>query len=222
MKFSFTFFFLLLLAIISKHAHSQSRVDAALLKLDSVSQDIPNVKSWIFVPATGKWDGDGGIPKFVRWAVFTHKGQKYHAFIYRKISGFYKYPHIKEGYTNTFYANFIIFKEKEFQDIINKLNNKSGKNINIKSYNNGSVFISAIDSFNEATGDVFLKALTDVMNKSIFSKRNEIFPLNSQTVDGVDVVRFGMPANPETEDYSIKTAYYEAPFSDFINTMIMK
>jgi hypothetical protein len=213
----------LFVALISTFSFSQlraqSRVNATVLQIDSVSKDMLNVKRWRLMP-TGKWE-DVMPPKFLRWGTFKRKGQNYHIFIYPGISGHYKYPDAKLVWITDYTTRFVVFNQKEYDGILGKLNQKSGKNLYFRSADNGAVLSTENGGGNKDEEDDFLKNLTEVMDQSRILKSNLVFAMNSQKVDGVEVIRFSIPVETQYMPYLLKDDYNEVPFADFIAAMKM-
>ena len=117
--------------------------------------------------------------------------------IHRIVTGHNRYPALKADWIPEYQAGFIVFKEKDYFDILKKLGEKKGKNLNFRSADNGYTIITEQTDANNVVDDNFLKAVTDVLDESRILKENQVFALNSQLVDGVEVVRFVTPVDPK-------------------------
>ncbi|MVN90380.1 hypothetical protein [Mucilaginibacter aquatilis] len=216
------FITIILLSVLTFDLKAQKREDVTTIKFDSLSTNLPGVKRWIQLPSTGKWSDDGKVPAFIRWATFQFNNQKYYALIYEEISGYYKYPTIQRDWITVSSVDYAVFTASEYQNLLEKLSKKSGKNILVRTANNGSVAGHLGMKANEMITDELYQSISEVLKQSRMSKTNKVFAINSQVIDGKDIVRFLRPVDGTYTSGLLKNDYYEVSYSDFINTMHMQ
>jgi hypothetical protein len=177
--------------------------------------------------------------KWLQFSIVERNGNKYYVFLYEKLSGKYKYPNIQQDWETETQTHFFIITESEFKEFkdffsnnlmhknaqfhiwdlgnnvrrLGSLNN--GKTIQLKSKMNG--FIT--DSY-KVLGGEHLYNEENLLSKirNVIDKPNYLelcFTLNSQFIDGSNVIRFRLPESCYSTGENIKTKYFEVLNEDF-------
>lgn len=211
---------------------AQIRENKVIGTFDSESQKLTEATGWAQSSETGKWIENKNViseepcPSFwishvsqnFKWIQFKtlyHNEKKFYIFVYESLRGEYKYPNIREDWEAYLRTYFFILTAEQYGEIKTKIDFKSGENIEISSKMTGYItnnykILNGEYLYNEEN---LLLKITMTIEKPRYSE--SCLVINSQTTDGVDVVRFRLPEGCYYAGKLMKTAYFEVKISDF-------
>jgi hypothetical protein len=217
---------------------AQSRENKVNLKFDSKSEKLTTAVGWKLNKETGKWIDnknvieDRACPaywvsyisqnfKWIQFSTIKHNGVDLYVLLYERQGGAYKYPNIKENWEPNTQTHFLVIDSTEYKKLQDAINNKEAKDIKISSKISGSMsdrfkILGGEHLYNEEN---LLAKITIALEKTGYSET--CFIINSQKVDGVDVVRFRLPESCYSAEKDMKEAYFEAKLEEF-NKILLK
>jgi hypothetical protein len=217
---------------------AQSRIDKINLKFDSNSEKITNASGWKVNKETGKWIENKNviddkvckaywvsyIPQNFKWIQISkikHNGINLFVLLHERQGGEYKYPNIRENWEPNTQTHFFVIDSVEYKKIQNAVNNKEAKDIKISS----KIFGSMSDRYKILGGEHLyneenlLAKITKAIEKPSYIEN--CFIINSQKLDGIDVVRYRLPETCYATEKEMKEAYFESKLEDF-NQIFLK
>ena len=151
-------------------------------------------------------------------------GQTYIALVSEVLGGHYKYPNIKEDWQSEKITKWLIVTEDEYSKFKTDLTALSGQEIVLQSKKNDKLsnYYNILGGDKSYTEENILKLITASIRKDNYS--SEGYKFNSQTVDGLDVVRFRLQKYYYQSSYStsndLEKQYFEMNLSDFLKILI--
>jgi hypothetical protein len=226
-----------LVAFATFNSNAQRRENKETVQFSSKSKKLTEATGWEQNKETGKWIENKNVIynskcpsywvshvsqnfKWIQFATITNGGQKYYVFLYEQLGGEYKYPNIQKDWEEDKRTCFFILTPTEYENLKKQIDLKTGENIKIKSKISGYIsdrykILGGEHLYNEEN---LLAKITNAIEKPGFSET--CFVLNSQVVDGQEVVRFILPESCYfVEDY-MKTKYFEVKATDFKTILI--
>lgn len=215
-----------LFAFATFNSNAQSRENKETVQFSSKSEKLTEATGWEQNKETGKWIENKNVIddikcpsylvshisqnfKWMQFATITNGGQKYYVFLYERLGGEYKYPNIQEDWEADKRTYFFILTPTKYENIKKQIDLKSGVNIKVISKMSGyfSDRLNILGGEHLYNDENLLAKITNTMEKPGYSET--CFILNSQVVDGKEVVRFRLPESCYfAEDY-MKTKYFE-------------
>jgi len=221
-----------LFAFATFNSNAQSRENKKIVQFSSKSEKLTEATGWEQNKETGKWIenknviADRKCPSYwvsqasqsfswMQFATITNGQTEYYVFLYERLGGEYKYPNIREDWETDLRTYFFILTPTEYENIKTQIDLKSGENIKVTS-NKSSHISDRYKSLGEEhlyNNENLLAKITNTIEDTGISETS--FILNSQVIDGQEVVRFRLPEIVfSSEDY-IKTKYFEVKSTDF-------
>jgi len=202
---------------------SQSRKNTEIIsKFIKKSEKIDKCMGWALDGWTGRWDSvKNDIPKrtdqnfnWFQMAKVQYKNLYYYALLFEKYDYYYKYPALQLDMYSIIHLHFFIFSADQYANIKKVVLNKEAKDYS---------FPSVYDSWSEMINNDSIKtdenALFILDSDFNFYSKNKIdlknakkFILNSQFVDGQNIVRFVFPTY---DNVDLKKEYFEISQSKF-------
>lgn len=227
---------LLLMAVILTatifNVAAQSRENKTIATFNSESQKLTAATGWAQNNETGKWIenknviDDRDCPsywishvsqnfKWIQFKTLIQNGNKYYIFLYESLRGEYKYPNIQEDWETDLRTYFFILTAEQYDEIKTKIDLKTGENIKLTTKMTGYItdkykILKGEHLYNEEN---LLAKITKTIEQPSYTE--SCFVINSQTTDGVDIVRFRLPESCYFAEKSMKTEYFEVKISDF-------
>lgn len=216
---------------------AQSRSNKVNLKFESKSEKLISAVGWKLNKETGKWIQNKNviedricsqylmsyIPQNFKWIQFSkikHNGIDIFVLVYEKLGGSYKYPNIKENWETNTQTHFFVIDTTEYNKLQNTLNNKKGIDVKISS----KVFGLISDKYKILGGEHLYNEENLLAKITNMLEQNEYYEscliINSQVVDGIDVVRFRLPESCNSSEKDFKEAYFETRFEEFTKILI--
>ena len=228
---------LFLVIIFVVNTNAQSRTNRTLLEFKTKSKKLTSAIGWEKNTQTGKWIENKNvisenipssswishIPQNFKWlqiAKVTKNENDYYIFIYEKKAGIYRYPSIQEGWVSDKRTYFFILHSYQYRDIKAQIEMKTGENIEITSGMRGYISdmfttLGGADAYSEEN---LLAKITDVIETP--SSYEHCFIMNSQTTDGIDILRFRLPEPCYRAAKKIELKYFEINISKFQTILI--
>ena len=222
----------ILLTFFSVAVIAQSRENRENAEFDEKSEKLKSATGWALNGETGKWVENANVIydrkcekywkshttnfKWIQFATVKYNGKEYYVFLYEGLTGSYRYPNIKQDWETGKITGFSIFDSTDYTDLKEKIALKNGDNIILTSKIHGYItdrfkILGGEHSYNEKN---LLAKITTAINEGTYYE--ESFILNSQNVDGQDVVRFRLPGQSgQYIEGAFKKAYFETPLEDF-------
>jgi hypothetical protein len=211
--------------------NGQNREDRVSLTFDKKTSKLTKAIGWNFNETTGKWIANVNVIhdkqcpsywvshisqnfKWIQFASLTHNDSKYFVFLWERLGGSYKYPSIMEEWEEDTRTYFFILDSKQYTDLKAVVNNKEKRDIQFKS----KIYGHISDRFKVLGGEYLynennlLAKINNALNKEGYSE--EYLIINSQNLEGKDIVRFLLPENHLMIKY-YKKAYFEVNLQDF-------
>ena len=221
-----------LLILLNILSNAQSRENKVIVQFSSKSKKLTEATGWAQNEKTGKWIENKNVisdrecpPYWVShvsqnfiWMQFStiqNGDQKYYVFLYESLGGRYKYPNIQEDWEVDKYTFFFIMTPTEYENIKNQIDLKSGKDIKVTSKRSGYItdrykILGGENLYNEEN---LLARITKAIEKSGYLET--CLTVNSQVVDGQEVVRFRLPEICFFAEDNMKTEYFEVKTTAF-------
>ena len=212
--------------------NAQSRTNKTMLEFKSKSQKLSSAIGWQKNEKTGKWIENKNVIddkkvssywvshisqnfKWLQFSTITQNGKDYYVFLYERLGGEYKYPSIYEDWEADKRTYFFVLSTEQYENIKSQIDLKIGKNIKITSKITGFIsdrfkILGGEHLYNEAN---LLAKITNTIEKPSYSE--SCFILNSQTTDGVDILRFRLPERCYSAEKHMETKYFEVKISEF-------
>lgn len=223
---------------LTTYAFAQNRENKVNLKFESKSEKLTTAIGWKLNKETGKWIEnknvieDRACPnyyvsyitqnfKWIQISTIKHNGVDVYVLLFERQGGEYKYPNIREDWEPNTQTHFLVLDSTEYKKLQVGINSREAKDIKITSKISGSMS----DRFKILGGehlyseDNLLAKITIALAKSGYSET--CFIINSQKLDGVDLVRFRLPESCYSAETDMKEAYFEVPFEEF-NRILLK
>lgn len=232
MKRKITLIMTIIITISVMNVNAQSRTNKTIIEFKSESSKLTSATGWGKNEKTGKWIENKNVIddqevksywvshlsqnfKWLQFSTLTHNGTDYHVFLYERLGGEYKYKSIREDWEADKRTYFFILTTEQYENIKTQIELKSGENIKLTSKMTG--YIS--DRFKILGGEHLynqenlLAKITNTIEKPSYSE--SCFVLNSQTADGVNILRFRLPESCYSAEKNIETKYFEVKLSEF-------
>lgn len=216
---------------------AQSRENKTYVKLESQSDKLSEAVGWKLNNEKGKWIENENVIedkvcpnywisyvsqnfKWIQFATIEHKGIQHYVLLYERLGGEYKYPNIREDWESNTQSHFFIIDSVEYLKLKVAIDKKDAQNIKITS----KIFGSISDRYKILGGEYLyneqnlLAKITLSLDKPSYSET--CFIINSQKLDGVDIVRFRLPESCYFAEKNMKEGYFEVPFEKFSNILI--
>jgi hypothetical protein len=212
--------------------NAQSRTNETMLEFKSKSQKLSSAAGWQKNEKTGKWIENENVIddskvssygvshisqnfKWLQFSTISQNGKDYYAFLYERLGGEYKYPSIYEDWEADKRTYFFVISTEQYEIIKTQIDLKTGKNIKITSKITGFIsdrykILGGEHLYNEAN---LLAEITNTIEKPSYSE--SCFILNSQTTDGVNLLRFRLPETCYSAEKDMETKYFEVKISEF-------
>lgn len=224
----------LLIAITSISVFGQVREnDAVDLQIVKKSPMVKKLTAWY--KENGKWESrpnimDNGMSRktgevqqncgYMQIISLRYNKVQYYALLCGRITGFYKYPEIKEDWIQTYTTDYVVFDSTQYAQLKDIINKQSGKNEAIHLKRAGVI---STGNFNAKKPSYYYEAMFlqnlpyDISHDAIIEK---CFRLNSQVTNNSSVVRFRIPENCNTGEDEFDTRYFEITQDEFKQLLI--
>lgn len=208
------------------NTNAQSREDKETVKFVSEFQKLTKANGWCQNTKTGKWIENKNVIddrecppywvshihqnfKWIQFRTIIQNDTEYYVFLYESLGGEYKYPNIHEGWEADKRTYFFILSIEEYEHMKSKIDLRSGENILLKSKMTGYIsdrykILGGEHLYNEEN---LLAKITRIIEKPNYSETCLI--MNSQTIDGNDIIRFRLPESCFKQEKYMATAYFE-------------
>ena len=208
----------LFITSIALDVNAQERENTTMLEFKTKSVKLTSATGWEKNKTTGKWIenknviddkkstsyqfSDQGF-KWLQFSTITKNGKDYYVFLWETINHQNKRTH------------FFVLTTEQYDEIKTQIDLKTGKNIIVKSEMTGNI----TDKYKSRGGEHLyneenlLARITNTMEEPLYSE--DCFMLNTQTIDGVDILRFRLPEDCYSSEEDIKTKYFEVKISEF-------
>jgi hypothetical protein len=228
---------ILTLTLFSLNIFAQSRENKVNIKFDKKSEKLTTAVGWKLNKETGKWIENKNVIddrtcpaywvsfisqnfKWMQFSTIKHKGVNLYVLLYEGQGGEYKYPNIKEKWEPNIQTHFLVIDSTEYNKLQNAINNKEAKDIKISSKIYGSmsnkyIILGGEHSYNEEN---LLAKITLALDKPEYTET--CFIVNSQKVEGDDVIRFRLPESCYTTEKEMKDAYFEVKREEFTKILL--
>jgi hypothetical protein len=212
--------------------NAQSRENKVTVQFSSKSEKLTEATGWAQNKETEKWIenknviNDRDCPsdwvshisqnfKWIQFATILNSGQKYYVFLYERLGGEYKNPNMQENWEADKRTYFLIQTSTEYENLEQKIDLKSAENIKVTSKMSGYItdkneILGGEHVYNEEN---LLAKITNTIEKPGYLAT--CFILNSQVVDGQEIVRFRLPGSCYLAEDHMKTTYFEVKTTAF-------
>lgn len=221
---------LTLILFFSFNLNAQSRENTAKFHFNLKSKKLIQAEGWAQNKETGKWIknknviNDSDVPsywishisqnfKWIQFATIMNGGKTLYVFLYECVGGEYKYKNIQEDWEADKRTYYFVLSSEQYEDLKKQIDIKSITDIKITSYSSGYIsdrfkILGGEHLYNE---DNLLSKITNSIEEP--DHFGNCFILNSQIVDGKEVVRFKLPEDCRNDDF--KTNYFEVNVAEF-------
>ena len=211
---------------------AQSRTNRKMIEFNSKSTKLTKATGWGQNEKTGKWIGNKNVIddkkvssywishisqnfKWLQFATINQNGKKYYVFLYERLGGEYKYPNIREDWEAHKTTCFFVLTPTQYEEIKTQIDLKTGKNIKVTGMT-GCIsdkfkILGGEHLYNEE--NLLAKIINTIEKQPSYSE--SCFILNSQTTDGMDILRFRLPESCYFAEDNMKTKYFEVKISEF-------
>lgn len=220
---------ILIMCLMSIVVLGQSRTNVDKIEFSNKTEKLTKAEGWEQNKTTGEWVSNKNVisstkSQFVsmiaqnfRWLQFSKiekNGVNYYVLLFEKESGSYKYPNIKRDWEREIQTHFFIITESEFNELKDKLKLNNGETIQLKSKMNGSITdrYKILGGENLYNDENLLNKIRNTIDKPNYFEH--CFTLNSQIVDGSNLVRFRLAESCNLSS-DIKTKYFEVLNNEF-------
>jgi hypothetical protein len=221
------------IAFATINSKAQIRENKVTAQFSSHSEKLTEATGWEQNNETGKWiENKNVIDKrectssywisyveqnfiWLQFNTITYNSQKYYVLLYEKLGGEYKYPSIQEDWEGDNRMCFFIISPTDYEIIKTQINLKLGKNIKVSSKMSGFIsdrykILGGEYQYNEEN---LMAKITKAIEQQGYTET--CFILNSQVVNGEELVRFRLPENCFSSEENMKTKYFEVKTVDF-------
>lgn len=232
----------LLYLIMCSLLNAGSREDGISLEFQKCSKELTSATGWKKNSTTSKWIenqnaiSDSKITNtdyskshlyqnfdYLKMCTINYNSNIYYVLLYKKNSGFYEYPAIREGWINYKETRFIIFDNNQFNQLKESINNyKDNKNLILEShlYGEMSNAFSKLGGQYAYNNEILMAKITNVLKGLVQNYGlKELFEVKSLIDDGKIVVRFHIPGSLGLAG-GINWDYFETPKSSFDKLLI--
>jgi hypothetical protein len=216
---------------------AQSRENKVQTKFEFKSEKLTSAIGWKMNKETGKWIENKNVienrtcPSYwvsyvsqnfnwIQFSTIKHNGKCLYVLLHERQGGEYKYPNISEDWEPNTQTHFMIIDSLEYKKMQVAINLKDSKNIKISSKISGSmtdryIILGGEHLYSEEN---LLAKITTALEKTGYSET--CFFINSQKVDGIDIVRFRLPESCYSAEKDFSEAYFEVNFEEFNNILL--
>jgi len=210
--------------------NAQSRENTAKFLFSSKSKKLIQAEGWAQNKETGKWIknknviDDKIVPsywishisqnfKWIQFATIINGGKTFYVLLNECVSGEFRYPNIQKDWESDKRTYYFVLTSEQYEDLRKQIDIKSATDIKITSYSSGymSDRFKILGGENLYSEDNLLAKITNSIEKP--DHFGNCLILNSQIVDGKDVVRFKLPEDCRNDDF--KTNYFEVNVIEF-------
>lgn len=209
---------------------AQSRENRVNITFQEKSEKLTEAPGYLYKGSTGNWVENNNVIsssecsndpcksfseqnfKWMQFATVEHKGKKYYILLFESVSGAYKYPNIKRDWSTEMKTIYFILDDGEYNKIKSTVESQTSENVDIVSER----FTGYItDRYNDLGEDKaynemnLLAKITTDLEKEPSKYTKSCFKINSQKVDGKDVVRFRLPGLCSRISKIFDTQYFE-------------
>ncbi|MFY7944227.1 MAG: hypothetical protein ACOVNZ_06575 [Crocinitomicaceae bacterium] len=229
-------YLLLLLPIcITGQIFGQSRVNRPELSFEKATETLEMATGWMLNTETGKWIENGNVINdeidqsywishiyqnfnWIQFATFKQKNITNYILLFESKSGEYRFPNIQEDWEEENRTYFFILDSLQYNQIKVVVNSKKQKDFHFTFKKYGYI----TDRF-QILGGEHTYSEQNLLNKISSTLKGEVstdycITINSQHVDGKDVVRFRLPENCLIAKKT-KDAYFEVELLEFSKLM---
>jgi hypothetical protein len=222
---------------LTTNAFAQSRENKVNLKFESKSEKLTTAIGWKLNKETGKWIDNKNVIedrtcpaywvsyvsqnfKWIQFSTIKNNGVNLYVLLFERQGGEYKYPNIREDWEPNTQTHFMVLDSIEYKKLQVTVNNKEAKDVKISSKISGLMsdrykILGGEHLYNEEN---LLAKITIAIAKKGYSET--CFIINSQNLDGVDVVRFRLPESCYSAEKDMKEAYFEIMLEEFTRILI--
>lgn len=223
----------ILIALTFIDIQGQSRTDRQNVEFDSKSEKLTQATGWELNKTTGEWIENQnvisdrettpqarGVSQNFNWLQFTSltfEEEQYYLLVYERPTGRYRYPNIREGWSSFESVYYFVFTSEQYDQMVNSINLITGETIDIKSNmadEYSGLFIQSAGGYDEKD---LLARITNILNRPNYTEN--CFRLNSQVVDGSEIIRFRLPEHCILRD-KMQTAYFEVNLEEFNSILL--
>jgi len=210
---------------------AQERESAPSLTFEKKSERLSEATGWIQL-LDGSWVGNKNMlyPAksgkmeshsdqnfyWLQTGTVTNNGKKYYVLFYEYLTGAYKYPEIKEDWSEWHEQGCLVFTPEEFEVLKDAVAKKTGKPVGVT---------TKFRETNLPTGDSYtdektMKNISSVLLRGPREGGSKWgIAVNAQNSKGEDIVRFRMPEYINDADIYFKS-YFEVKMDDFKKLLI--
>jgi hypothetical protein len=210
----------------------QSRENKVNLKFETKSEKLNSSTGWKLNKVTGKWVDNKNVIfdkvceafylsrqsqnfKWIQISTIKYNEVKFYVLLNERDGGEYKYPNIMEEWQTNIQTHFMVIDSTEFVKLKSAVNNKEAIDIKITSKISGTIsdkykILGGEHLYNEEN---LLAKIRVSLEKVGYTQT--CFVINSQKVDGIDVIRFRLPEPCNSGSENFKEAYFESKFEEF-------
>jgi hypothetical protein len=222
---------------LTTNTFAQSRENKVNLKFESKSEKLTAAIGWKLNKETGKWIDNKNVIedrtcpaywvsyvsqnfKWIQFSMIKNNGVDLYVLLYERQGGEYKYPSIREDWEPNTQTHFLVLDSTEYKKLQVAVNSKEAKDVKISSKISGSMsdrykILGGEHLYNEEN---LLAKITIALAKNGYSET--CFIINSQKVDGLDVVRFRVPESCYSAEKDMKEAYFEVKLEEFTKILL--
>ena len=215
---------ILILFLFTLTSFSQSRTSPTIAKVVEKSEKLTKATGWVKNRYTLEWIDNQNCLYDKKcnssWAshaenflwIQTWKlemnGTTYFAIVSEVLSGYYRYPTIRKEWKSWKVTKWLILTEADYVKFKDQINELSALEIIVKSKMNSELndLLNTLGGDKSYTEDNIIKLISASIQKE--NNSLEAYKLTSQTVDGIDIVRFRLQSN-----------YYESSIFHFPNDL---
>lgn len=216
---------------------AQSRENKVNLKFESKSEKLTAAVGWKKNKETGKWIDNKNVIedrtctaygvsyilqnfKWIQFFTIKHNGVELYVLLNERQGGEYKYPNIRENWEPNTQTHFLVFDSTDYKKLQDAINSKEALDIKISSKISGVmsdryIILKGEYLYNEEN---LLAKITNAIEKKGYSET--CFVINSQKVDGVDVIRFRLPESCNSDKNNTQEAYFEVKLEEFTKILL--
>lgn len=216
---------------------AQGRENKVNLKFEAKSEKLTTAVGWEKNKETGKWIDNKNVIKdrtctaygvsyvlqnfkWIQFSTIKHNGVELYVLLNERQGGEYKYPNIRENWEPNTQTHFLVFDSTDYKKLQDAINSKEAVDIKISSKISGVmsdryIILKGEYLYNEEN---LLAKITNAIEKKGYSET--CFVINSQKVDGVDVIRFRLPESCNSNENNTQEAYFEVKLEEFTKILL--